>query len=116
MESTVLDCTKKIPIILRPGGITKEQIEKVIGDVEVFHSVNSIKQAQSPGMKYKHYSPEVPLWIVKGNIEKLQSIIKHEQSHLKRIGLLASTNTLEKLQADQHVDLGNNLKDIAANF
>lgn len=116
MESTVLDCTKEIPVILRPGGITKKQIEAIIGNIQVVQNVESIEQAQSPGMKYKHYSPEIPLWIVTGGTERMQNIIHHEQSQEKRVGVLASAETLKKIEADFQVNLGSNLQDIAANL
>lgn len=115
MESTVIDCTGDIPIILRPGGITKGEIEAVIGKVHVYKQTNKIVQAQSPGMKYRHYSPEVPMWLVKGTPEKLQKIVD-EQSNDKRIGVLASTETLKNIQADQKISLGNNLHEIATNL
>src|SRR5690625_4049404 len=115
MESTVLDCTTEIPIILRPGGITREQIEQVVGKVSVYQNAKKVKEARSPGMKYKHYSPEVPLWLVKGDAEKLQNII-NQYSGAKRIGVIASTETLKKITANDKVDLGNKLEDIATNL
>src|SRR5690625_2944771 len=110
MESTVLDCTKEIPLILRPGGITKEQIEKVSSKVHVFQDVQKIEQAQSPGMKYKHYSPDVPLWTVKENSTSLQNIINQEQLNSKRVGVLASTKMIKHVQAVEKIDVGNNLE------
>lgn len=56
IESTVLDCTGKIPTILRSGLITREMIAEVAGDCGVFIFKEGVP-ARSPGMKYKHYSP-----------------------------------------------------------
>lgn len=58
IESTVLDITVDPPAILRPGGVSQEDIESVIGKVNV--STHS-GRVRSPGQKYKHYSPLVPL-------------------------------------------------------
>lgn len=57
IESTVLDLTSDIPTILRPGAVTKEMIESVLGHVKDFKG--EVKVAKAPGMKYKHYSPNV---------------------------------------------------------
>src|SRR5690625_1956588 len=60
IESTVVDCTKKIPTILRLGAITPDDIQKVVGNVKVM-SDDISNGPKSPGLKYKHYAPEVPL-------------------------------------------------------
>lgn len=79
VESTVLDLTGDQPCILRPGSITKDQLEKVIGEVTIdpalTRSMYSVEadhpvdadigiQPKSPGMKYKHYAPQGELWLV----------------------------------------------------
>jgi len=61
IESTVLDVSGDTPIILRPGAITREQIEQVIGPVNVFQgSVETDKAAASPGQQEIHYAPKTP--------------------------------------------------------
>jgi L-threonylcarbamoyladenylate synthase len=61
IESTVLDLSGKTPFILRPGGVSREQIEAVIGPVEIFHgSVDAQTAAVSPGQHARHYSPATP--------------------------------------------------------
>lgn len=64
LESTVIDCTSSIPTLLRPGSITKEQIEEVVGPVNV---AGDLEKPASPGMKYKHYSPSTPVLLFKKN-------------------------------------------------
>lgn len=117
VESTVIDCTQEIPIILRPGGITKELMEQVVGPVMLdpaLANANSAEQPKSPGMKYTHYAPEVPLWLVGGSSEKIQSIIDTERAQHKRVGVMASTVTARRIQADQVIPLGDNLQEVAA--
>ena len=118
MESTVIDCTNDFgPTILRPGGITKEQIENVIGKVSVDPAlVNSHEKPIAPGLKYKHYSPEVPLILVNGTHEAIQTVIDQERSKSLRVGVLASTNTAEQLQAEKVIPLGENLDEIATHL
>jgi L-threonylcarbamoyladenylate synthase len=63
IESTVLDLTRSRPIILRPGAVTREQIEEVVGPVDVFEGhVHASEAAQSPGQQAVHYSPRTPAY------------------------------------------------------
>ncbi|SFB26351.1 translation factor SUA5 [Lentibacillus halodurans] len=117
VESTVIDCTQEIPVILRPGGITKEQLETAIGPVMVDPALaNTAENPKAPGMKYTHYAPEVPMWLVPGKAERLQAIIDREQGAQKRIGVMASTETANKLQAERVIPLGSDLQQIASNL
>lgn len=74
LESTVLDMTGDIPTILRPGGITLEMIERVIGIVQLDPGLNGGKSAdkpKSPGMKYTHYAPKGDVIVVSGEQSKV---------------------------------------------
>ena len=74
VESTVITVAADIPRILRPGIITREQIEAVIGAVEVDRAVlnkpDDNEQVASPGMKYKHYAPRARVILVRGSGDK----------------------------------------------
>lgn len=80
VESTVLDLTTDKPILLRPGGVTREQIEKIIGEIDVdksiFQKIDNDKKVNSPGMKYKHYAPKAEVLVLTGNHEKTAQYIK----------------------------------------
>lgn len=71
LESTVITLAGEKPRLLRPGGITLEQLESVIGEVEVdravFDKPNDNEKVASPGMKYKHYAPNAKVIILNGN-------------------------------------------------
>lgn len=71
VESTVIDMCHTPPRLLRPGGITPEMLEEVLGPIEidsaVTHALESGAIAASPGMKYKHYAPRAEITIVKGS-------------------------------------------------
>lgn len=58
IESTVISLAGDEPVILRPGGITLEMLQKYVPNIRYFSG--TVKVAPSPGMKYKHYSPDVP--------------------------------------------------------
>lgn len=68
LESTVVDCTVVPPRVLRPGPITIEQLEQVVGRVKAEEtSVDDAVARPSPGMSHKHYSPQATLRIVPAN-------------------------------------------------
>lgn len=94
MESTVIDCTGDVPVILRPGGITREELESVVGFVDVSSGLENEKdKPTSPGMKYRHYSPDLPLWLVDGSIDELQAFVVKERQRGRRVGLLVRNQT-----------------------
>ena len=74
VESTIVDLTEDRPRLLRPGGITPEQLTAVLGDLVVDKAVTAQidKDAvvKAPGMKYRHYAPAEPVVIVAGSREK----------------------------------------------
>ena len=82
VESTVLDMSGDTPRLLRPGGITPDMIESVIGKIEideaVTHALKKGAVAASPGMKYKHYAPRARVRLVKGT---QASYIKYVNEH-----------------------------------
>jgi L-threonylcarbamoyladenylate synthase len=116
VESTVIDCSKPTPILYRPGGVTKEAIEAVIGPVQVDPSLHSENEAPlSPGMKYKHYSPTGTLYLVQEQ-NKIASLIKRAQAEGKRVGVLTTSENEHKYEADVIVTCGSreNLASVAS--
>lgn len=111
VESTVIACRENDVVILRPGGVTKEQLEKIVAVTE--STGEAVDKPTSPGMKYKHYSPEVPLWLVDGDAQKLQEVIDLETAQGKRVAVLARDHVLELLQAEIKLSLGTSLEDVA---
>lgn len=111
VESTVIACREEDIVILRPGGITKEQLEELVPVIETVQE--TVDKPLSPGMKYKHYSPEVPLWLVHGDAEKIQKIILEEREKGKKIALLARDSLLKEIDADIYLNLGNSLEEVA---
>ena len=80
VESTIVDLTEDRPRLLRPGGITPEQLISVLGDLVIDKAVTAQidKDAvvKAPGMKYRHYAPAEPVVIVSGSREKAAAYIR----------------------------------------
>ena len=79
VESTIVDLTDSRPRLLRPGGISPEQLVSVLGDLVIDRAVTAQidKDAvvKAPGMKYRHYAPQEPVVIVSGSREKAAAYI-----------------------------------------
>ncbi|MBX9971538.1 L-threonylcarbamoyladenylate synthase [Cytobacillus firmus] len=101
VESTVVDCTGEVPVILRPGGITREQLEEVVGEVSVDPALADESQApKSPGMKYRHYAPDAPLYLVEGTREDIQHFVEDKKKQGLSVGVLTTSENLEFYRAD----------------
>lgn len=74
IESTVVSFLEEIPILLRPGGISADEIKETIGNLKidkaVFNELEKGSKVSSPGMKYKHYAPKAEVILVKGKQEE----------------------------------------------
>lgn len=102
VESTVLDLTGEVPTILRPGGITKEQLEEVLGEVAVDHPTGN-QPPKAPGMKYRHYAPQGELILMIGERENIlrrmsEEIIKGQARH-KKVGILCTLESAAHLHS-----------------
>lgn len=122
LESTVLDLTSDIPMILRPGSITKEDLEKVIGEVQIDPSLakkEDNKKAKAPGMKYTHYSPDADVFIVSGSEEKtvtkINDLTSENTSKGLRTGVMCLNKNKDKYKAIS-IGLGNTLEEVASNL
>ena len=84
VESTILDLTCDPPRLLRPGGLPLEDLERLIGKIDVDKAVNSAlaegEKPKAPGMKYRHYAPKAPVTVITGAPEK------SAQEILRRVG------------------------------
>lgn len=103
VESTIVDTTVEPPMILRPGAITKEMLEEVIGEVQVdaaLLSEDSGEAPKAPGMKYRHYAPKAQLKIVQGTmrdeVHAIQQLAYEKFREGKKVGIIASAETISK--------------------
>ena len=100
VESTILDMTVTPPMILRPGAVTREMLEDLIGEVTVDRTLldaDSKRKPKAPGMKYRHYAPKANLVIVEGKMEHVTAWIAQKaregRKEGKKIGIIATEET-----------------------
>ena len=100
VESTIIDLSEEVPTILRPGYITKEMFEEVIGvvriDPAITEGVKSGVVPKAPGMKYKHYAPDADLKIVEGDEAKVVEYINDNVNRLISQGYKVAVMTTEE--------------------
>ncbi len=72
LESTVVDCTGEIPLILRSGAVTLEDLQKIIPETQIY-KLQRNEQPKSPGLKHRHYSPKALVRIVRSSEFRVQS-------------------------------------------
>ena len=82
VESTIVDLTGPQPRLLRPGGVTLEELEAALGPVAVDEAVTRLmstgEKPRAPGMKYRHYAPKAPVTVIRGEAERTaQYIAQH---------------------------------------
>lgn len=100
VESTILDLTTTdgTPVILRPGAVTIQDIEQVLGEVKYDpHLASEKEHPKAPGMKYKHYSPSVPVWIIPDDDEHWQAAVTWAEKRKQKIGLYADFDRVNQL-------------------
>ncbi len=124
LESTVLDVTCEIPRILRPGGVTADQIAAIAGAVEVDGAVMRPlaegEKPRSPGMKYRHYAPNGELLIVRGEEKRVAEEICAMYDAAKADGhsavILALEGHISLYENRRVLSLGKDESEMAANL
>ena len=103
VESTIVDMTVIPPMILRPGAITKEMLEEIVGEVVVDKTIlnaDSKVAPRAPGMKYRHYAPKAELSVVEGRLDMVVSFIntmvKEKMDAGYKVGVIATEETLNQ--------------------
>lgn len=99
LESTIVDLTAEMPVILRPGYISLEMVQAVIGKAEMDRGLiasDSNIKPKAPGMKYRHYAPKADLKIVEGPMEQVISYINDRISSAQKIGIICTEETVDR--------------------
>lgn len=112
VESTIVDLTGDVPVVLRPGGITPEDIISVCGvcklDEHILTSVTDTEKPKCPGMKYKHYSPDADVTVIEGSCKKVEekiiSLVTEAKNNGQKAGVLAQSDAGYK--ADLFISTG----------
>lgn len=113
LESTIVDMTGERPEILRPGYITKDMLEKILGEVSVDRTIldiNCKEPPKAPGMRYRHYAPKAQLTIVEGKvketIEKINELTKEAHLNGEKVGIIGTEETKHKYLGDSIKSVG----------
>ncbi len=116
IESTVLDCTGEVPCILRSGLITKEMIESIVDECDVY-TVKEGERVKSPGMKYKHYSPkcDTMLFEFEDRFKALDTLNKFIAQGISAY-ILCDDMVMNELKPQNVLNLGATELEIASNL
>lgn len=115
LESTIVDMTGETPVILRPGYITKEMLEEVVGEVDVDPAVLMTEpkkniDAKAPGMKYRHYAPRGQLTIIEGKeeavIQKINEIVLQKEQEGCNVAVICNRRTKDRYYCKQIFSIG----------
>lgn len=100
LESTIVDVSGEVPVILRPGYINQEMLGGIIGPVEMDQGLiaaDSSIRPKAPGMKYKHYAPKAELVIIEGKpeqvVEKINKLIAEGEKKGEKVGVIGTEET-----------------------
>ena len=118
LESTILDVSEDKPVLLRPGAVTQDMIEDVVGEIDVDPAVYSKPDGnivpKAPGMKYKHYSPSAKVILVSGSMENVISTINEkistDEKNGLRVGVMATTQTKDRYIGGEVLVVGDRTK------
>ncbi|HHV39472.1 MAG TPA: threonylcarbamoyl-AMP synthase [Tepidimicrobium sp.] len=111
LESTVLDITGKQPIILRPGGITLEDLRNIVPTVvEDQGIIHEDIVPRSPGQKYKHYAPKAKLILFTGEVDNMVKAISKKAyiyiSQGRNVGIMATDETIGRYKEGISISMG----------
>ncbi|MBO5372182.1 MAG: threonylcarbamoyl-AMP synthase [Lachnospiraceae bacterium] len=113
IESTIIDLTEEIPMILRPGYITEEMLAEVIGQVKMDPGIvasDSTQKPKAPGMKYRHYAPKASLILVDGEqkavMDKINALTDEMQFQGKKVGIIGTDETIASYHGEIVLSMG----------
>lgn len=114
IESTIIDLTEPVPMILRPGYITPEMLSGVLGEEVIIDpgilAADDTTKPKAPGMKYKHYAPKADMIIVDGEqdavVEKINALTKEAHAQEKKAAVIATEETKDLYEADVVLNIG----------
>lgn len=121
VESTIIDVSGEVPMILRPGAVTQEMASMVLGQkigLDPAITAGPMKadvRPKAPGMKYKHYAPKADLTLVEGETEKvigtINRLVKEKHSQGYRVGVICTEETKGRYLGDMVRSMGERAKE-----
>lgn len=114
IESTIVDLTEDVPMILRPGYITPEMLSEVLSEKVLIDpgiiAADDTRKPKAPGMKYKHYAPKAELILVEGKQEavtsRINALADRQRQKGKKTAVIAASETRESYHADVVLCIG----------
>ena len=113
LESTIVDFTEDVPVVLRPGYISLEMLQETLGDVRMdkgLIAADSKVRPKAPGMKYRHYAPKADLAIVEGPeeavVKKINELAAEAKAHGEQVGIIATDETKDRYPEGLVVSIG----------
>ena len=113
LESTIVDFTEETPVILRPGYISKEEMQAVIGEIRVDRALiasDSRVKPKAPGMKYRHYAPKGTLLIVEGEQDavsrKIRALVREQTGKGRKTAVLCAAENAAQYTQGRVIPLG----------
>ncbi len=115
IESTIIDMSQDVPVILRPGYISRDQLMAVTGRVEMDPAVSGKERpenvvAKAPGMKYRHYAPRGRMILVEGEGDKVSDKINdlafQKEKEGFRVGIIAASETSGRYSFGHVMEIG----------
>lgn len=102
LESTIVDFTEDVPVVLRPGYISLEMLQETLGDVRMdkgLIAADSKVRPKAPGMKYRHYAPKAKLTIVEGSLKEevfaIRQLAYEKSRQGVQVGIIGTNETVE---------------------
>ena len=114
IESTIIDLTEELPMVLRPGYITPEMLSEVLGEEVIIDpgiiAADDTTKPKAPGMKYKHYAPKADMVIVEGATEavvsQINKLVGQKQEIGQKVAVIATEETRDLYRADVVLCIG----------
>lgn len=113
LESTIVDFTEEVPVVLRPGYISLEMLQETLGEVRMDKGLiapDSKVRPKAPGMKYRHYAPKADLAVVEGPqekvIETINRLAQQAAENGEQVGIIATEETKDRYSTGLVVSIG----------
>ncbi len=122
LESTIVDMTEEVPVLLRPGYISPEDLREVLGELRIDPNIGGLKdeknlRPRAPGMKYRHYAPRGELSVVCGSlkdcVDRINSDCALHMSRGETCGVMCMSGEVDYYRADVVKSLGGSYEDAA---
>ena len=114
LESTIVDVTEEMPMVLRPGAITVEMLRETVGEVgidpAILGPVSADVRPKAPGMKYRHYAPKADLTLVEGGteavVETINRLAGEKLAEGRKVGIICTDETKDRYPAGMLESIG----------